>query len=62
MIGNTSCLDDHFECSDYVLEININAVEPHNDDYFVVKWQLASFEGFYRLILPEALISLIRKR
>lgn len=49
MIGNTSRLDDHFECCDYLLEININAVEPHNDDYFVVKWQLASFEGFCRL-------------
>lgn len=40
---NPGCLDDHFKYSDEVLEVSVNAVEPHN--HFVVKWWLARFEG-----------------
>lgn len=37
--------DDCFKRSDKVLQVNVNAVQPHNSNHFVIKWHLAGTEG-----------------
>lgn len=54
--GNSGCLDDHFKYSDKVLQVSVNAVEPHN--HFVVRWQLARFEGLSVCLMSQEVVML----
>lgn len=57
--GNTGCLDEHFKYSDEVLQVSVNAVEPHN--HFVVKWWLARFEGLSVCVMSQEVVMHLEK-